>query len=385
MILFIIASRLVLSLIVSAAKGGEPTQDEGLYCRKALIESYQMKGMTGLEEGFYRYFNDPDMMDSDYGKNIYTRILSILFYFCGYAVQSARLVNIALSVFAFLAVFYLSLELLDEKRAMIASTIFAFFPSITLWSVMISIDISVILGLVLFLLALVKVMKKTSALWIAVLIVSFLIVKDIREYLAQPLILTACIGLSAKYFLALPKKYRIAITVSIIIIGGLGYMLFSEKIDKKMQIAMGILVNQQWNLSYIDDSGYLIYPTECYNGTRCGYFDILRGYLKGLAYVIFSPFPWKMGSNLQMAAYPQVMMWYFMLPFVVYGFFEGFKARPQYTTAVFSAVVIIISVLAFAQGNVGALFRHRDMIMPFCIIYFSYGLKHFLEVRHAAV
>ena len=156
-LMFII--RFLLSLFYFNARGGELTQDEGLYSKKALIKVYEAKGMEGYEQCFREYFNDYDMTNLCYGYNVYTSILTRFYRVFGYQVQAVRLVNIMMSITTFIILFYLAKELFGSLAARIASGIFAFYPSITLWSVAIGTDVSALFGLTLYFMGLIKFIK----------------------------------------------------------------------------------------------------------------------------------------------------------------------------------------------------------------------------------
>ena len=382
LILLVVISRLVLSLFVLNARKGELAQDEGLYSKKALLKVYELKGISNSNELFDKFFNDYDMLDRSYGYNGYTYALTAFYYIFGYQTQGARLINIFFNILTLLLIFYLARELFGEAAARMSSVIFAFFPSIMIWSVMLGVDTLIIFGVTLYMISLMKLLGEIRLKWAALLAFSILIVMSAREYLAPVLAAGICFSFLYKFFVFIKPSKRSVITglVFLMIVFAL-FAPFRHPISEKFSDAMRVLIDQQRGFAWIDDSGYLIYPAHCYVDLRCGFMDIVTAYAKGAGYVLFSPFPWRIDSKLQLMAYPQVVFWYFMIPFVIYGIYTGFRRKSLVIMPMLLYVFFTFSVLALGEGNVGALFRHKDMVMPFMIICFSGGLCEFYAVK----
>ncbi|MDD5136355.1 MAG: hypothetical protein PHN63_03280 [Candidatus Omnitrophica bacterium] len=96
---------------------------------------------------------------------------------------------------------------------------------------------------------------------------------------------------------------------------------------------------------------------------------------KALAYFFLSPFPWQVPYyhlGLLMF-YPQVLATFISLPFIMLGLLMSMR-RNMYVTAIIVMVLALIAVpYALAEGVVGIVVRHRDMFMPFLVIFASYG------------
>lgn len=376
LILLIFISRFILSLFVMNARGAELTQDEGLYSKKALLKAYDMKGVKDLEKLFYEHFDDYDMMIKNYGYNAYTYILTWFYYLFGYQIQAARLINIYINVMIFLLIFYVGRKLFNPRVAKISSAIFAFFPSITLWSTMIGVDMVVLLCISTYIFSLIKILEKFEFKWLWPMVFSILIVDSIRRYVAVALILSAGIVSIFKIVGRLTRMVKLAfIALTLLLIYLLLHLSLVWFLEEKFQEVMPMIIQHQKNFAAIDDSGYLVYPKHCYEGTRAlSARDIFEAYFKGMSYVLFSPFPWRIESKLQLMAYPQVILWYFMMPFILYGFYIGFSTNKLPTLSIFLYAFLVFSIFALMEGNIGALFRHRDMVTPYLLIYFAGGI-----------
>src|SRR3989338_5626315 len=117
LILLIFISRILLSLFVMSARGGEMTQDEGLYNKKALMKIFEMRGARNLERLFSGYFDDYDMLNRHYGTNLYTARLALFYYIFGYQIQAGRFINVFMNIIVFLLVFYATKKIFGKGAA----------------------------------------------------------------------------------------------------------------------------------------------------------------------------------------------------------------------------------------------------------------------------
>ena len=383
-IALILISRVFLSIAVSGLReanlSGGPhfygfAQDEGLYNLKALMEAFRLKGMPSDPELYARYFPRAYRYDitqrESYGCNAYTGTLARFYYIFGFRPQTARLINIFFNIMAFLLVFYLAKEIFSAKAAKIAAAVFAFFPSVVLWSVSFGVDMLVISGLLAFFFFLLRAFKGRSWVWFFAGVFFLIPVWTVRKFVVFLALIAALPVLAAMTPPALRKRL---IAVLFLIIAVTGTFLFfsgSRTAEIFLKEKTSEMIQEQKAASLDDESGYLIFPEHCYTGVACGPGDVLKAYLKGMGYAVLSPFPWRIESKSQLAAYPQMILWYLMLPFTIYGFYAGFKKNPRAATALFLFSFSVFSVMALLEGNIGSVFRHRDMVTPFLLIFFG--------------
>jgi len=115
--------------------------------------------------------------------------------------------------------------------------------------------------------------------------------------------------------------------------------------------------------------------------------DISLGFsiFAGLAYYFLSPFPWYVpyGHLGLLVFYPQVILTFIFLPFMALGVLISAR-RNLYMTAVTVVLIAMIAVpQALAEGIIGNVVRHRDMFMPFLIIFATYGFCSIFHSRSA--
>lgn len=94
---------------------------------------------------------------------------------------------------------------------------------------------------------------------------------------------------------------------------------------------------------------------------------------KGIAYALLAPFPWKPARPLDLLTVPEILLWYLMLPSLLWSLWRmSGKRLLVLPMALF--VGGALTVFALAEGNVGTLYRHRAMVIPFAAILASPGL-----------
>ncbi|MFH1790776.1 MAG: glycosyltransferase family 39 protein [Candidatus Omnitrophota bacterium] len=374
MVAAVFVTRAALGVAVMAARNNELTQDEGLYSKKALAETCAFKGYKDMEEMIGGYLNDEDLLNVSYGHNGYTFVLACFYRVFGYQIQTARLISVFFFIVTFVLIYFLVRDSFGRAPARIASFVLAFLPSLALWSVMIGIDMMVLLGVTGYVFAFSRLMKKRSVVWALMMLASLLTVGAVRKYVMAILIAVTAVIFFIRLVSGLNVKARAVLGIVIVLSGLLlAVSPLAPSVKKPFNDRMKIMIMRQRDFVRADDAGYAVYPEKCYETGRCGPADFVKAYTKGMAYVLFSPFPWSIESKLQLMAYPQVVFFYLIFPFIVYGVMAGWKADRDTTLLVFLYILAVCSMLALVEGNVGSLFRHRDMVTPFFIVFFGVG------------
>jgi 4-amino-4-deoxy-L-arabinose transferase-like glycosyltransferase len=84
----------------------------------------------------------------------------------------------------------------------------------------------------------------------------------------------------------------------------------------------------------------------------------------GLAYAILAPFPFASGRLQELLTAPEMLLWYVL---VIAGAITVWRQRRRWRSLAPIVLMIagLVTLLALAEGNVGTLFRHRGMVVPF--------------------
>ena len=94
----------------------------------------------------------------------------------------------------------------------------------------------------------------------------------------------------------------------------------------------------------------------------------------GIIIVFFMPFPWQLGSAMQIMALPETLVFYALLPFTIGGFIYALKKNKAKTVVIASYILVMAIILGLSEGNVGTLFRHRSVIFALCLVFAGIGM-----------
>lgn len=101
----------------------------------------------------------------------------------------------------------------------------------------------------------------------------------------------------------------------------------------------------------------------------------------GFAYLMFAPFPWEMKNIRQSLTLPDVLLWWSLIPFMVYGLWYTLKNRLRPIIPVLIFTFILTLAYSMFQGNLGAAYRQRTQIQVFLFIFIAAGITVLLERR----
>ena len=100
----------------------------------------------------------------------------------------------------------------------------------------------------------------------------------------------------------------------------------------------------------------------------------------GLAFALFAPFPGSGTRAQDVLPIPEMLVWYGLL--IAAGLSLW---RWRRTWRVLAPIVLFICatvlIFALAEGNVGTLYRHRAMIIPFVIVLAAPALSRVIDRR----
>jgi len=106
----------------------------------------------------------------------------------------------------------------------------------------------------------------------------------------------------------------------------------------------------------------------------------MMGVLPPLVFMILlMPFPWQISSVYQMLTFSEMLAYYTVVFFFLRGVIFYFK-KNEYI--LFIPLFFIISACVFFslfEGNIGTIFRHRAMILPFMFILAAFGAEQALK------
>lgn len=95
----------------------------------------------------------------------------------------------------------------------------------------------------------------------------------------------------------------------------------------------------------------------------------------GFLYAAFAPFPWQLGSVMQIMAVPETIAFYFLFPKTARGIVFAYKNMFGRSVILLTIIVMTLGFLALVEGNSGTLFRHRAVAFYLIFIFTALGIS----------
>ncbi|MDP1629744.1 MAG: glycosyltransferase family 39 protein, partial [bacterium] len=293
-----------------------------------------------------------------------------IYYLFGHHEIIVDIFNIFFGIFAAILLYYLTRELFSESAAKIAAGLAMFWPSIMLWSTRNLKDALLLFLMAGMALAFVKLIKKFQFGFLAISIISAVLLLSMRAYTF--FIFAGSLGLGYLFlgFKRFDKKTILAgISVTVLLVLAV--------------IFLAQFKNLQWNyLAKINlDTLDTIRKSTIFGGSSFGqnveyrtWADVIKFLPVGLTYSVFSPFPWQTGSGLFKIAIPETILWYLALIFVIWGIIIAWRKKKYEAWGLILFLILITVSFAVFQGNIGSLFRQRAQIWFFGFVFAGAGL-----------
>lgn len=394
-----LAIRIIATLFLVTTMYFEPSRpdnsgalsgDEHVYWRRA--QEISRLGINDIQN--MKVATSFDRSQSAFGLNFISIISSIFYSTFGFSLLAMKILSCIMGALSVVIIYCIARGLFNRKIAKISCILAAFYPSLIHWSAQVIKEPFVIFLILLIFLLILRINLKRWYLSSGILL-SILVLYSLQPY--PVFILFFSFAALFLWWVFFKKASLIRISLFAICIFILAaYILRNDNPQNRIRdILLEIRYHSSWQ-TLTGKSGYMLYPLRSdinksmpdisnvsdyfqelkkYNLFSSTFLiTYLRAYFLGLFYVIFSPFPWSVSTALQLEAYPQVILNYFILPFVALGILLCIRYKLKETSLVLLFYFSIISLLAISEGNVGGMFRHRDWITPFSLMFAGVGL-----------
>lgn len=301
--------------------------------------------------------------------------------FFGSARYGLPVLNLFVGVWTALLAYALGRECFGEGTGKTAGVLVAIFPSLVLWSVLNIRDALATFMVTLAVLLAVRLYRRVRGGEVLLLVLSLVLLSTLRDYLA----ILALAGILLGWALAL-RPGRALPTMALGLLVGLGGVFFLERFellspdileDPLSSVASLRQGLQQDFRSGLAGSAYgLEHDTSTLGGA-------IRYLPLGLAYFLFSPFPWAISSILQTFTLPEVLLWYALVPFTVVGMLRMRGGEGSAALLLLGVLALVVSSYALVEGNFGTAYRHRSQVLPLFFVFAGRGLTHWWELRRA--
>lgn len=358
---------------LAVGRGGFVTGDDATYAR--------------FSWAFARYLlNDPQPPyvppawgGDEYLFGTWVYLESAIFVLFGQRVLLPLMLNAALSAGLVLLVFDLSRRLFGNTAALVAAAIISFYPSLVLWSSLNLKDALVLFLIALCLWCLTRFQSGARASGLVGAFVVLVLIESLRWYVFVGLAIIVPMAVAFAPRLSAGQRIRwstvaalltaLLIALSSISLSDAGSLTELERTRQNMA--------RDAETRFVDTprpaqpAAPSEPPSHVPSGTAVPADDALlrtiRHFPTGLAYTLFAPFPWALRRLTEWVTLPEMLLWYVLLAALPWTVWRARSLWPSWTPLLLF-VAGLLFIFALTEGNVGTLYRHRAMVIPFVAV-----------------
>jgi len=294
----------------------------------------------------------------------------------GFSPLVPRMFNCLAGALCVILAYRIALLIFSSREARVAAIWTALFPSLILWSALNIRDIWLTVSIL-------------AVVWSALVL---------RERLSLGPVVTILLGLA---WMQYTRSYLVPVMVMVILA-----TLVVTRTDRLAPslLALGlfmlllVFLNDRLGFSNtaleFTDLDRIQYHREkmgsSFNNQKSGYMGnvditnplILALFLPvGVAYFLFSPFPWQLTGVRPLMTLPEMVVWYWTIPFVWLAMRQALRDRTRKRLGLLLPVVIITLAYAVSSANVGAAYRHRSQVIVLFLVFASAGFVQRQDMR----
>jgi 4-amino-4-deoxy-L-arabinose transferase-like glycosyltransferase len=312
----------------------------------------------------------------EYARNIYLYLVSLFYYLFGYSPVSIIFMNCIISVLTGIIYYSIAKQITNIIVAKITAILVTFFPSLIIWSIVNLKDSLFIFLTALILWLFLQLLKNNKIIYLILLILSIILQHYLRRWILLPTLIV--LGLS---YLIMKMRIRIIhIFLSFIILVSIFPTLKENLNEFKTRT-----INYHRGVISTGGNCYRIYDDWLYKpdtiSATVNFFGLFKALSKGWLHFFLEPFPWKIFSKSSLLSFPQMIIWYFLLPFSAIGILTQLRYNWRKSFLLVLYFLIIGSIFSLTGGNIGTDFRMRDPLTPIILLFSSIGLIKILYFK----
>ena len=350
--------RFVLSILILLLDTGRYLDGDGVFCEDVAVRLNEFWKGIGAK---------PQIVEK--GENGFYYLVSFQYYLFGYLPFVPKLFNCIVGSLIPPLVYRIALYCFHDRAAKIAAWLILLFPSFIIWSALNVKDSYVIFFMLFLMWNSIKLRDHFNPLTLLLVILSLVAIRSLRNYLAI-LILFAVV---LNWFLVFSKRslfqnYIFATVVLIVFIVASQFMGFTiisaEDVSlERLNDIRSDMAKETKHAAYHSDAD-ISTP-----GRALRYFPI------GLAYYLFSPFPWAIDFSRprQLMAVPEILVWYYLIPSTIRGLLYTLRSNIMRASLLITMLMPLTVAFSFLEGNVGTAFRHRAHVLVILLIFSGVG------------
>lgn len=397
--LFILGMSLRILIYSSFYFASEEMAGRGEFVPDSRLYTVRAANMVRTWMGYPRL---PYEVEVGLGRNGYLYILGFFYLLVGYipnlstvitvirddlitySLFSDKLINCLIGTFTGIVMFYIAREIFNKKVAKIVSVMVVFFPSLVLWSMTNTREPISILLVALIILSIIKIQVKLRFKYVILLIGCLLLLSTIRNYVFLTTLIITLSSLIISAFLKCKKKILYTFLAIVFLLTSFNTATHEIMLKNKfLNLNNGLTKLYESNAAVLSQGGnyYEIYDKDALINGKVKGLKFIKAFFKGWFYFMLVPFPWSIKSIREIITYPQIIIWYLFLPFAFIGILFALRYRFILSLSLICYTLLLTSLLALVEGNIGSAMRHRDLVVPFYFIFSAAGLLTLFDGR----
>lgn len=266
-------------------------------------------------------------------------------------------------------IYFCSVKMFNNKRAAkFAAVAVAFFPSFIIWSSQLLKDGLIIFLLVLAMTMVLQLQEKFHYAALLLLIFSIFGILSLRFYIFY----MVTIAVAGSFIVGLSSSVE-SIARRTVVLVLMGFALTYFGVIKTASVDFeryGNLESVQLSRDHLASTAQSGYSEDIDVSTTAGAISALP---QGFAYLMLAPFPWEVANFRQAITLPDVLLWWAMIPLMIYGLWYAIRKRLRSALPVLIFSLMLTLAYSIFQGNVGTAYRHRTQIQVFLFIFVAVG------------
>lgn len=349
--------------------------------------SQRANALTQRTKGLAKSYNYHER----YGQQSYLFVMGAFYFLVGHSPMTVKLLNCLLGALLGPAMWALARHAFNGRVACWTGVLVTVFPSLVLWSVTnLKEPLLFLLTAGLFLLSLRITRRRdrlnaTSLQRVAACGLAFLLVLYVHSTLRSPVYSAVFVGsLVLGHVLGRRVPWRWLLAGTALVIG------IAVVAQPRIQRILSIMVNTHIGhvrthggspYTYLPEPFYATADTiKVWAGRHSYDWRLLPWTGRALAHYLMEPFPWKADNLFRITVFPQMILWYACLGFALRGVWRAVRWRRRQTLFLILPAAIWILLGAMTNGDVGTVFRFRDMVTPVVLLFACAGLSTIREI-----
>ena len=305
-------------------------------------------------------------------------LVSAIYAIVGRNMLAVQLVNSVFGALTAVIIFLCAHHVFKNVRVgRLAGIAVAFYPSLVLWSSQGLKDGPIVFCLALAILATLKLGEKFTFRYIAVLVCALLALLSLRFYVFYML----CAAIAGAFVIGMQAitATSFARQLGAVLLIGLALTYFGVTRSAGVQFqeygSLERIQRSRLDLAKSADSGF---GRDVDVSTTSGALSTIP---MGMAYLLFAPFPWQVGSLRQNITLPEMIIWWASFPMLILGLWFAIRYRLRMISPMLIFTVMLTLSYSVFQGNVGTAYRQRAQLLVFYFIFIAVGFVLLKEKR----